>query len=294
MQRTQSCVPWPGQSGRQRETGGIRFPLFLLREVRNGSFIVPCSPYRHRAPAYGTLLGPDATEVIRSTGTRFPGREAHLRPYAHGERFHTFLFAVSFHIGVRMWSIIFFYDKKILCVVVVAGCLSACEDRFERGGGEKGGATTIQLRKLDFDGAKSLFLTEEPNRSQADADVSEAGLFKIDEAGNVSAVVLSCTEMQDGTVVRVRNDIRIIPGDLISLSGAYTVMRDCSFLTEDGAYLDMASYYDRVQCLSLCSCGIRTERYSIFRRLQRSNISGIYTVRHRTIKATCMRYPTII
>lgn len=117
------------------------------------------------------------------------------------------------------------------------------------GGDDDGGAggkapKTIKLQKLELGDAKYLSLTGTPTRAQAGETDAEVGLFKIDAQGNVSTVVLWCIESEDGTVTQVRNDIKVIPRYLVSLSGAYTLMLRCDFQTEEGYFFNMLSYYE--------------------------------------------------
>ena len=81
--------------------------------------------------------------------------------------------------------------KIILGLVSVAMLSAACGDSDEGSGGR---SKTIKMQKLELDDAKYLSLTGTPSRAQSDE--SEVGLFKIDENGNISTVVLSCVEAE--------------------------------------------------------------------------------------------------
>ena len=116
---------------------------------------------------------------------------------------------------------------------------AACGDNDE---GSDNRSKTIKLQKLELDDAKYLSLTGTPTRAQSDE--SEVGLFKIDENGNISTVVLSCVEAEDGTVTKERNDIQVMPRYLFSLSGVYTLMLQCEFKTAEGNNFDMRPYYE--------------------------------------------------
>lgn len=110
--------------------------------------------------------------------------------------------------------------------------------------GESGNTSkTIKMDKLDLGNAKYLSLTDVSTRSQPE-DAGEVGLFKIDDQGNISAVVLSCVESEDGTVTQVRKDIRVVPRHLISFLGVYTLMSDCDFKTSEEEHFNMRAYYE--------------------------------------------------
>lgn len=130
--------------------------------------------------------------------------------------------------------------KAIFGLAVIAVFLTACGNDDE-GAGDA--SRTIRLQKLDLSDAKYLSLTGTPTRAAGDTE-TEVGLFKIDENGTVSTVVLSCTEAEDGTVTQVRTDIEVAPRHLASLSGIYTLMADCEFRTAEGTHVDMLAHYE--------------------------------------------------
>lgn len=126
----------------------------------------------------------------------------------------------------------------LVCFMFVVG-LIGCSESDDLGGGGSNGKS-IKLQKLDFSGAKYLTLVD--NTRAADGD--EVGLFKIDEQGNMTTVVLSCTEEEDGTVTKTRTDIKVIPSNVYSLCGAYTYMSDCRFTDNNGYEVWMKQYYE--------------------------------------------------
>lgn len=166
-------------------------------------------------------------------------------------RHHAFCFRFRFTIGVRMGLKLFLMKRAIFGLAVIAMFLTACgdsdgsDDGFDTIGdnGLNMASSTIRLQKLDLSDAKYISLSNTRNRAGGNSETG-AGLFKIDENGKVSAIVLSCVESEDGTITQVRTDINVIPRCLISLSGVYTLMLDCSFRTAEGSYFDMLSRYE--------------------------------------------------
>ncbi len=118
----------------------------------------------------------------------------------------------------------------------------ACNEGGNEEGGSESGSATIKLQNLDIGDAKYLSLLGSPVRSQTGD--SDAGLFMIDGHGNLSTVVLTCTEERGGTITQERKDIKVIPESIVSLPGGYTVMQCCDFMTGQGAYVDLFPYYD--------------------------------------------------
>lgn len=120
--------------------------------------------------------------------------------------------------------------------IVLTGCTSAGEG----GGFGPGGSGRLKLQSLDIADAKYLSLVGGSDASRAAGE--SPALFKMDADGNMSAVVLTCTEEEDGTVKRQRTDIRVIPSDIIPLTEAYTYLHDCDFVDEEGQPFPMYMY----------------------------------------------------
>lgn len=130
----------------------------------------------------------------------------------------------------------------LMCVMAMAG-FAGCSDSNsdDSGGGGNMNGKTLKLQKMNLDGAKYLSLTGNNTRAAGD---DEVGLFKIDEQGNMTTVVVSCTEEEDGTVTRTRTDIKVTPRSICSLSGIFTFMGDCSFTDGEGRSVGMLQYYE--------------------------------------------------
>lgn len=126
-----------------------------------------------------------------------------------------------------------------LLTIAIFAC---CNDSDADDAGTAG--RNIKLQKLELNGAQYLSLTGNATRNTRTGSDSEVGLFKIDKEGNMTTVVLSCTEEEDGTVVRTRQDIRVVPSIIYPLGGAFTLMHDCSFIDEKGMPIYMKQYYE--------------------------------------------------
>ena len=135
-----------------------------------------------------------------------------------------------------------FFKKTMLYATfaMAATFFVGCSDSDDETGGF-GSGKVVKLQKLDIDGAKYLSLTGESTKATGS---DEVGLFKIDAEGNMTTVVLSCTEEEDGTVTRTRKDIKVIPREIYSLSGLYTFLCCCEFTDSEGGRVDMQLYYE--------------------------------------------------
>ena len=126
----------------------------------------------------------------------------------------------------------------LLCLACL--CLFACE-KSDDSGDSFNPKQRVQLEKLDLNNAKYLSLTGALSRADGD---DEVGLFKIDETGKVSTVLLSCSVEEDGQVTKTVNNISVKPHGLYTLSDKYLLLTDCQFLNENGEFVDMHRYYE--------------------------------------------------
>lgn len=127
----------------------------------------------------------------------------------------------------------------LACFVLIAA-FAGCSESDDLGGGGGSKGKSIKLQKLDLSGAKYLTLVD--NSRAEDSD--EVGLFKIDENGNMTTVVLSCTEEEDGNVTKIRTDIKVKPFEIHSLAGIYTFMYGCEFIDGNGNRFGLKQYYE--------------------------------------------------
>lgn len=128
--------------------------------------------------------------------------------------------------------------QYVICIMTIT-VFTACSESDSNDSDLSG--KTLKLQKMDLDGAKYLSLTGNDTRATGDGEV---GLFKIDEKGNMTTVVLTVTEEEDGTVKRTRTDIKVIPRNIYQLAGIYTFMQDCSFTDGNGNDVYMKYYYE--------------------------------------------------
>lgn len=133
--------------------------------------------------------------------------------------------------------------KRFLLGLTVFGMLMSSCSKDDQGGSQSSG--TFRLQTLDLSDAKYLSLTNPTaGRSLSEVSSTEVGLFKIDEQGNVSTVVMSCVEEKDGTISQVHNDIKVVPTHIAVLSGIYTLLWGCDFRMDNGELFDMRAYYE--------------------------------------------------
>lgn len=130
-----------------------------------------------------------------------------------------------------------------LWVALGAIAFTGCASDDDGGGGFPASGTRLKLQNLDIADAKYLSLIDNSSESRA-SDETQPALFKIDAEGNLSAVALTCTEEEDGSIKWERTDLRVIPRSVHSLAGTYTFLYDRKFIDEQGQSYSIRSYYE--------------------------------------------------
>lgn len=92
----------------------------------------------------------------------------------------------------------------------------------------------MRIGKMNLTGAKQLALRTEENQSRAiDGQFLSAGLYKIDDKGNISAVGVYFTTDKSG---KHENEyaLRVAPHNLFQLTPNYILATDCEYYDVDG------------------------------------------------------------
>lgn len=130
------------------------------------------------------------------------------------------------------------------CLIASAICLStlaSCSDDAPDGdGGGSASSSTLKLDRLDVSDARALTLVGTPSKSRAATE--QSALFKMDQDGNLSAVVLHVTEDAGGNKITERTDITVHPRSIFSLCGKYTYLVHCRFFDSKGEGVWFTSY----------------------------------------------------
>lgn len=129
---------------------------------------------------------------------------------------------------------------SVLAGILVCMTISSCSSDDDEREGNGGKVTDLRLKKLDMSGGVYLTLAATNSTSKANDD---KGLFKIDADGNMTAVVLTCIETEDGSISTERTDISVVPEKIISLAKAYTLLAGCTFKNEKGETVELWSMY---------------------------------------------------
>ncbi|MDE5595058.1 MAG: hypothetical protein K2I89_05760 [Muribaculaceae bacterium] len=131
--------------------------------------------------------------------------------------------------------------KQILRIMAVVGtviCLflmSSCSTDD----GLRVDYSKLRLGRMDLSGAVSLGLKTAGSSSRAiEGEYLSAGLYKIDAAGNISAVGVYFTTDETGNRLEHEEVLNVAPRAIFNLTDNYLLALDCSYYDRDGDYVN--------------------------------------------------------
>lgn len=131
-----------------------------------------------------------------------------------------------------------------ICVKIVATAMMAlsllfmCGCKDEEPGGQKMDYGKLRIGKMDLSGAVSIGLKGQGNSSRAiDGEYLSAGLYKVDAAGNITAVGVYFTTDTLGNRLEHEEVLRIVPKHLFNLTDHYMLVVNCDYYDSDGDFV---------------------------------------------------------
>lgn len=126
--------------------------------------------------------------------------------------------------------------KKLFLAVLIGivGLVSCSKD-------DPGNQTqNLRWSRVDLTGAKYLVLSESPVSKSTGAP---SDVFKVDENGNMTAVVFYFTYDNNGNSQQARSDVKVVPQTIFSYDGGqYMLFHDCDFRDEQGQSIYLPYY----------------------------------------------------
>lgn len=125
--------------------------------------------------------------------------------------------------------------KLFLAVLIGIMGLASCSK-------DDPGNQTQNLRwsQVDLTGAKYLVLSENPVSKSTGAP---SDVFKVDENGNMTAVVFYFTYDNNGNSQQARSDVKVVPQKISSYDGGqYMLLHDCDFRDGQGQSIYLPHY----------------------------------------------------
>lgn len=125
--------------------------------------------------------------------------------------------------------------KLFLAVLIGIMGLASCSK-------DDPGNQTQNLRwsRVDLTGAKYLVLSESPVSKSTGAP---SDVFKVDENGNMTAVVFYFTYDNNGNSQQARTDVKVVPQKISSYDGGqYMLFHDCYIRDEQGQNIHLPHY----------------------------------------------------
>lgn len=126
--------------------------------------------------------------------------------------------------------------KRLFLILLFGGSLlSSCSK-------DDPGNQTQNLRwsRVDLTGAKYLVLSESPVSKSTGVP---SDVFKVDENGNMTAVVFYFTYDNNGNSQQARSDVKVVPQTISSYDGGqYMLFHDCDFRDKQGQSIHLPHY----------------------------------------------------
>jgi len=132
---------------------------------------------------------------------------------------------------------------KLICILLTLSTVS-CASSEDVPNPNKGG-NAIKLSSLNLTNVKALGITSVNDVSQA-GELTDPGLLKIDDNGNVSTIgiVSELVDEETGETITKEVSMTVKPRHISDL-GLYTLLWDCSFVDSEGnQYYNMKQFYE--------------------------------------------------
>ncbi|MDE6072274.1 MAG: hypothetical protein K2G53_06950, partial [Muribaculaceae bacterium] len=104
----------------------------------------------------------------------------------------------------------------------------------------------LRIGKMDLSGAKSIGFKSKDGTRAIDGEYVSAGMYKVDENGNISAVAVYFTTDTLGNRLEHEEKLRIVPSHLENLTENYFMVTDCSYYDSDNDLVQDKVEYDEV------------------------------------------------
>lgn len=130
------------------------------------------------------------------------------------------------------------FIKVATAIALSITILFMCGCSNDEPGGQKIDYGKLRISKMDLSGAVSIGLKGEGRASRAiDGEYLSAGLYKIDAAGNISAVGVYFTTDTLGNRLEHEVAIRVVPKQLFDLTDNYMLVVQCDYYDSDGDFV---------------------------------------------------------
>lgn len=116
----------------------------------------------------------------------------------------------------------------LLLEIITASILCGCNN-------EPFDYSKLYINRMDLSGAKSLVLIKDDATRAIEGEFLSAGLYKMDENGNLTAVAVFFTEDKDGgNHKESTHTLTIKPKEIYDISKSYMIAEKCTYYDQDG------------------------------------------------------------
>ncbi len=130
----------------------------------------------------------------------------------------------------------FHITMALMTIMLIAGCDDGPSQKTDYG--------KLKLGRLDIKDAVSLGLSTESSSRAIDGEFLSAGLYKIDAAGNITAVGVYFTTDTLGNKLEHEEKLKVVPEKIFDLSENYIYLMHCDYYDSDGDHVEDRWEYD--------------------------------------------------
>lgn len=126
------------------------------------------------------------------------------------------------------------FAKILMLLITIAGCYFIAGCSSEDGPSQKIDYGKLTISRLDIKDAVSLGLSRGGSSRTIDGEFLSAGLYKIDAAGNISAVGVYFTTDTLGNRLEHEEKLKVVPKKMFDISENYLYLIQCIYYDSDG------------------------------------------------------------
>lgn len=130
----------------------------------------------------------------------------------------------------------FHITMALMTIMLITGCDDGPSQKTDYG--------KLKLGRLDIKDAVSLGLSTESSSRAIDGEFLSAGLYKIDAAGNITAVGVYFTTDTLGNKLEHEEKLKVVPQEIFDLSENYIYLMQCEYYDSDGDHVEDRWEYD--------------------------------------------------
>lgn len=136
------------------------------------------------------------------------------------------------------------YNRVALTIAVTLSLLFTWSCSDNEPGGQKINYGELRIDRMDLSGAVSIVHKSNNSSRAIDGEYLSAGLYKVDAAGNISAVAVYFSTDNNGNRLEHEEALCVVPKRLFDLTDNYMLVVECVYYDSDGDFVSNKTEYD--------------------------------------------------